>query len=184
MRLLKNLFQEDKPVTDDEVVQCFIEEAGEQHQLLTNAFTHWKQQISDRNSLITIRRSFHTLKGSGRMVDANIIGELAWSIENMLNKLLDGDIQVSAQMQELLDEVIQTLPELVADFASDNQQFTPEVLVFMEKADALFKGGLFVTDEEDEFGENNEPEQANQESETFETEAGTRHSATVSGRRL
>ena len=117
------------------------------------------------------------------MVGANIIGELAWSIENMLNKLLDGDIKVSNQMLELLDEVIQTLPELVAGFANDNQQFTPEVLVFMEKADALFKGGLFVTDEDDEFGEDEEPEQVKQdgfipkeipepapETDTFETE--------------
>ena len=170
---------ENKQTADDEIIQCFIEETEEQQKILTSTFNFWKKQTDHQESLITIRRGFHTLKGSGRMVGANIIGELAWSIENMLNRLLDGDIQVSDQMLELLDEVIQTLPELVTDFARDNQQFTPEVLVFMEKADALFKGGLFVTDEDDEFGGDEESEiiqqenfisEAEQITETFEEE--------------
>ena len=150
-------FAENKLAVDDEIIQCFIEETKEQQQILVSTFGRWKEQTGDRNSLVTIRRSFHTLKGSGRMVGANIIGELAWSVENMLNRLLDGEIQVSGQMLELLDEVIGMLPQLVNDFASDNQQFTPEVLVCTEKADALFRGSLFVTDEEDEFGEDDEP---------------------------
>ena len=159
-----------KQAADDEIIQCFIEETEEQHRVLTSTFNFWKRQTDHQESLVTIRRGFHTLKGSGRMVGANIIGELAWSVENMLNRLLDGEIQASKQMLELLDEVIQTLPELVSDFASDNQQFTPEVLVFMEKADALFKGGLFVTDEDDEFGGDEEPENVEQESFTPEAE--------------
>jgi chemotaxis protein histidine kinase CheA len=33
-----------------------------------------------------VRRAFHTLKGSGRMVGATDISEFAWAIENLLNK--------------------------------------------------------------------------------------------------
>ena len=37
-----------------------------------------------------IRRVFHTLKGSGRLVGAKTLGEFAWKTENMLNRVLDG----------------------------------------------------------------------------------------------
>jgi chemosensory pili system protein ChpA (sensor histidine kinase/response regulator) len=39
-----------------------------------------------------VRRSFHTLKGSGRMVGARDLAEFAWSIENLLNRLLDNTL--------------------------------------------------------------------------------------------
>ena len=41
---------------------------------------------SSSDALVTVRRSFHTLKGSGRMVGARDLGEFAWSIENLLNR--------------------------------------------------------------------------------------------------
>ena len=42
----------------------------------------------DRESLTTIRRGFHTLKGSGRMVGLNELGEMAWQCEQVMNKWL------------------------------------------------------------------------------------------------
>ena len=35
----------------------------------------------DREALVTVRRQFHTLKGSGRMVGLTELGELAWGVE-------------------------------------------------------------------------------------------------------
>ena len=43
-----------------------------------------------------MRRSFHTLKGSGRMVGAQLIGEFAWSIENLLNRADQSDDRAHA----------------------------------------------------------------------------------------
>ena len=47
----------------------------------------------DSESLQTMRRSFHTLKGSGRIVGASNIGEFSWSVENLLNRVIDGTVQ-------------------------------------------------------------------------------------------
>lgn len=135
---------------DQDIIDSFIEEAREQHQILATVYPQWQQQKGNRELLTTIRRCFHTLKGSGRMVGADVIGGLAWSVENMLNKLLDEEIQTSAPMLDLLREVVGMLPEVIDDFASDIQQLSPEVLVCMEKADALCQGSLFVTDENEE----------------------------------
>ncbi len=42
----------------------------------------------DQETLVTIRRHFHTLKGSGRMVGAKSAGELAWTVEDTLEPCL------------------------------------------------------------------------------------------------
>ena len=68
------------------------------------------------DALSEIRRSFHTLKGSGRLVGANVVGELAWSVENMLNRVIDGTIDMSEESGVLIKHVIELLPDLVADF--------------------------------------------------------------------
>ena len=43
---------------------------------------------TDKDTLTTIRRSYHTLKGSGRMVGLASFGEAAWAMERVLNAWL------------------------------------------------------------------------------------------------
>ena len=50
----------------------------------------WRALPEDSERLRPIRRVFHTLKGSGRLVGAKTLGEFSWKIENMLNRVLDG----------------------------------------------------------------------------------------------
>ncbi len=135
--------------SDDDIHEIFVEEASEVQQQLEALLPVWYRNLNDEACMNDIRRSFHTLKGSGRMVGAEVIGELAWSIENMLNSVIDGAIATSEPMLELLGEVINMLPELVRDFAADSQQLTPEVLICMEKADALGKGISFVIERDE-----------------------------------
>ena len=65
-----------------------------------------------------MRRSFHTLKGSGRLVGALNIGEFAWSIENMLNRVIDGTVADSPELIRVLDDTVAVLPTLVAEAKS------------------------------------------------------------------
>ncbi len=64
---------------DPELVKLFIEEAREELAKIERAFPVWDQNPLEREALVTVRRSFHTLKGSGRMVGARELGEFAWS---------------------------------------------------------------------------------------------------------
>ena len=61
------------------------------------------------------------------MVGAEDIGELAWSIEDMLNRVLDGRINCSAQMAELVEQTVQRMPLLITAFAEGLPLPTPEV---------------------------------------------------------
>ncbi len=101
---------------DDEIIEIFIEEAGEVLETLAEYFPQWKAKESDQDALVVVRRAFHTLKGSGRMVEAFDIGELAWSVENMLNRVIDRTIKTTPHVFHIIEAVIDIVPALVKAF--------------------------------------------------------------------
>ncbi len=98
---------------DPELVELFIEEAKEEIESITEVFADWLDKPDNRELLLSLRRSFHTLKGSGRMVGAQLIGDFAWSIENLLNKLINGTLAPSAPITSAATRGVEALPELV-----------------------------------------------------------------------
>jgi chemosensory pili system protein ChpA (sensor histidine kinase/response regulator) len=103
---------EPEPV-DPQFVELFIEEAKEEIASIQNSFPQWDQNPMDLESLALMRRSFHTLKGSGRMVGARSIAEFGWSIENLLNRIIDKTLSRTPGMMALLRSAVAVLPALV-----------------------------------------------------------------------
>jgi len=97
----------------------FIEEADEVLAELDTLVPSWQATQNDAE-LATIRRHFHTLKGSGRMAGADKIGELSWSVEDLLNRALDNQIETSTTFQELVSSSHQLIPALVTRFTQGN----------------------------------------------------------------
>lgn len=130
----------DEEPVDEELREVFIEEAGEVLETLGRYLPAWKADHDDRDALTEVRRAFHTLKGSGRMVRALVIGELAWSIENLFNRVLDRSIAASEPVQRVVDQVVALLPELVEEFAANAQRQRDDVDLLAATAHALSKG--------------------------------------------
>lgn len=107
---------ESDDLIDEEILEIFAEEATEVLETLGQSYPAWKQNSEDKEALTTTRRSFHTLKGSGRLVGATVIGELAWAVENLLNKIIAGTQPTTEEIWQLLDEVMALLPTLINDF--------------------------------------------------------------------
>ncbi len=103
---------------DPELVQLFIEEAREELAKITKQFPVWEQNPLEQDVLVTLRRSFHTLKGSGRMVGARELSEFAWASENLLNRLLDNTLTRSPAIVANLRETVAALPELIDQLES------------------------------------------------------------------
>src|SRR5205814_227789 len=98
---------------DPELLKLFIEEAQEELTRIQHCFPAWDHNPLERDSLVTVRRSFHTLKGSGRMVGARELSEFAWAIENLLNRLLDHTLSRTPPILEALRAAVGALPELI-----------------------------------------------------------------------
>ncbi|TMN20268.1 Hpt domain-containing protein [Pseudoxanthomonas sp. X-1] len=97
---------------DDEIRDVFLEEFDEEIGNLRQLLPLWLAKPEDLERLRPIRRVFHTLKGSGRLVGARLLGEFSWKIENMLNRVLDGSRPPSPAVQTLLQQATDTLPQL------------------------------------------------------------------------
>ena len=103
---------------DPELLEIFIEEAREEVAKIAGRFPLWERSSGDEAALLAMRRSFHTLKGSGRMVGARVLADLAWAIENLLNRLLDGTLERSAAIVSAVRESVEQIPQLVEQLAA------------------------------------------------------------------
>jgi chemosensory pili system protein ChpA (sensor histidine kinase/response regulator) len=102
---------------DEEIMQIFIEDATDVLQKINAAFPEWQANPDNQNALLELRRAFHTLKGSGRMVGASEISELAWPIEQLLNQIRDGKTRASEVIIALIQQVRDVLPALIEQLA-------------------------------------------------------------------
>ncbi|MFC3552362.1 Hpt domain-containing protein [Lysobacter cavernae] len=97
---------------DDEIREVFLEELDEEIRHLGDLLPVWRDAPEDGERLRPIRRVFHTLKGSGRLVGAKTLGEFSWKIENLLNRVLDGTRPASPAVIGLVEHAYAALPQL------------------------------------------------------------------------
>ncbi|MDR9436539.1 MAG: Hpt domain-containing protein [Thiohalophilus sp.] len=131
---------------DDEIIEIFMEEAEEEHANIQRLIPQWINNQQDEEALKDLRRSFHTLKGSGRLVGASDVGEFAWAFENMLNRVIDKTITPGPEMFQVLERAEQSLPEMFALFTKKERP-PQTILALMGYADALSQGKPVVLED-------------------------------------
>lgn len=90
---------------DDELLEVYLAEASEVHETIIACMQALRTHPDDHDQLITLRRAFHTLKGSGRTVGLTAMGEVAWAVEQVLNHLIDLRSGVGAPVLDFVDSV-------------------------------------------------------------------------------
>ncbi len=124
---------------DPELLELFIEEAKEEIASVKRNLPKWQEAPEDMETLITVRRSFHTLKGSGRMVGAERIGEYCWSVEGLLNKLINQTLARTPPMVDFIVEAVAAVPELVEQLEVGTEP-TSDINLLIARADAFAEG--------------------------------------------
>ena len=99
---------------DQDIRDVFIEEFDEELMNLGDLLPAWRAAPGNMERLRPVRRVFHTLKGSGRLVGARTLGEFSWKIESMLNRVLDGSRPASPAVVAMVNQAYEALPELNA----------------------------------------------------------------------
>ncbi|MEE8344310.1 MAG: Hpt domain-containing protein [Woeseiaceae bacterium] len=124
---------------DPELLELFIEEAKEEIASVKRNLPKWQEAPEDMETLITVRRSFHTLKGSGRMVGAERIGEYCWSVESLLNKLINRTLARTPPMVDFIVEAVAAMPELVEQLEVGTEP-TSDINLLIARANAFAEG--------------------------------------------
>ncbi|WP_295565367.1 Hpt domain-containing protein [uncultured Stenotrophomonas sp.] len=107
-------FDDDAENIDEDIREVFLEEFDDELANLGTLLPAWRMQPDNMDRMRPIRRIFHTLKGSGRLVGARTLGEFAWKIEGMLNRVLDGSRPATPAVLAMVDNAHAALPQLNA----------------------------------------------------------------------
>ncbi|MES2546647.1 MAG: Hpt domain-containing protein [Pseudomonadota bacterium] len=82
---------------DAELLDIYLTEAEEVLAHIAQNCQALRVNATDSEALIEVRRSYHTLKGSGRTVGLNTMGDIAGQVEQFLNAVLDKKAVLTAQ---------------------------------------------------------------------------------------
>ena len=105
-------------IEEDDLLDIFLEEAREVVQNGLAAIDALAAHPSEVAELTTLRRAFHTLKGSSRMVGLMEFGEAAWALEQVLNTWLADQKPASQPLLTLSGEAMQGFSRWVEDIAA------------------------------------------------------------------
>ncbi|HRH13914.1 MAG TPA: Hpt domain-containing protein [Azonexus sp.] len=130
------LAQSSHEAIDAELLAIFLEEAGEVLATIGRHAALLVANPSDNEALTTIRRSAHTLKGSGRMVGLVELGETAWALEQTLNMWMRQDKAVTPDLLDLIADAHRLFSRWVEALEQGNQP-TPDPRALVALAELL-----------------------------------------------
>ncbi|MDO8890804.1 MAG: Hpt domain-containing protein [Sulfurimicrobium sp.] len=113
------LAKETDETIDAEMLEIFLEEADEVLATVNESLAICHEQPNNKDALTTLRRSFHTLKGSGRMVGLWDLGEVAWGIEQVMNKWLQDEKHATPDLLALLGQAYNQFSGWVSGLKTD-----------------------------------------------------------------
>ena len=125
--------------SEAELLEIFLEEANEVLATMGEACMECQANPDDLDSLTVIRRGFHTLKGSGRMVGLNELGETAWRLELLMNGWLAEQKSASADLLRLVGQARGIFQDWV-DALRDNQLRTLPLAALLDAVDSVAQG--------------------------------------------
>jgi chemosensory pili system protein ChpA (sensor histidine kinase/response regulator) len=99
----KRLLTIDASALDAELLDIFLEEARDVLDSVEENRALLVDTPNDIETIRAVRRAFHTLKGSGRMVGLTELGELAWDVEKIHNQLLEGNYPATPAVQHMME---------------------------------------------------------------------------------
>jgi two-component system chemotaxis sensor kinase CheA len=134
----------------DELTSTFVNESRDQLIAMEDGLLRLEQNPDDADNLKAIFRAAHTIKGGSGVVECHFIEAFTHKVENVLDKLRNGEIPVSGELSTVMLECCDHIGALLDVLAAGRPQPDTEV---QARGDALlamlseqFLGGMRATD--------------------------------------
>jgi chemosensory pili system protein ChpA (sensor histidine kinase/response regulator) len=131
-----------RPAVNQELLEIYLDEAGEVLATINGALPDCRTQPQNRDALTTIRRGFHTLKGSGRMVGLMDLGEVAWEIEQVMNRWLEQQRAATPTLLRLISEATASFAIWVDELRAGSLKAEIDAAAIVELARKLKTGEI------------------------------------------
>ncbi|MGJ7522920.1 Hpt domain-containing protein [Variovorax sp. LT1P1] len=124
---------------EDDLQNIFLDEAREVLENGDAAVSLLAEDPTDVGELTVLRRAFHTLKGSSRMVGLTAFGDAAWSFEQVLNTWLADQRPATPELLSATERALKDFSAWVEAIAA-GQPHDWEPSAFSRVAEALRSG--------------------------------------------
>jgi chemotaxis protein histidine kinase CheA/ActR/RegA family two-component response regulator len=104
----------------EETLEVFRAEAEEHLQSIDSGVAALQRNPEDRENLQGIRRATHTLKGAAAMMGFGHIADLAHVFEDLLDRMMEGSIEIHTDALSLILDTSEALELLVTGRASEH----------------------------------------------------------------
>ena len=104
-----------------ELLEVFLEEAEDAMAGLAGWLPAWQADLADHRPLREIRRAYHTLKGSGRMLAADKAADFAWRVETLASQVLDRAREPTPAVAQALVQSTAAFHELLRHMQQGNE---------------------------------------------------------------
>lgn len=111
-----------------EFLALFRDEAEEELESIRGQFDRWRAHPEDDAALTSLYRSFQTLKGSGGLVGAQYLANLARLVAQLLDRLLERTRPADQPVMAFLDAVLTALPAVIATEAERRRTDQAELM--------------------------------------------------------
>jgi|GEM_PF-5720561 len=129
-----------------ELLEIFIGEAQEVLEVVHATLPAARAEPSSQPTLTVLRRSFHTLKGSGRMVGLTNFAEGAAAVEKLMNLWLAETRAATPDLLALLERAGADMQAWVAELAASGSSGRDSAAL-VDAATRMQQGGAFTMDE-------------------------------------
>lgn len=102
-------------------LKVFLQEADEQLELLDEDFIRLEKEMDNPELMQEIFRAAHTLNGSSGMIGYRKMADLTHHMEDLLDRLRKGAVQVTSEMVDALLRSLDALKILKDDLARDEE---------------------------------------------------------------
>ena len=103
---------------DEELLDIYLTEAEEVLAHVAQHLQTLRVNATDNEAVVEVRRGFHTLKGSGRTVGLEALGEVAWAVEKLMNHMMESKAVPSSAQLGLMEEASAAFAEWAAALRS------------------------------------------------------------------
>lgn len=141
----------EQAAVDEELLEVYLEEATEVLSAVAEQIQVCAEDPLNREAQTVIRRGFHTLKGSGRMVGLTDLGEVAWAVEQVMNRWLQEERAATPALVKLIESAGRAFQGWVNDLQAHGyaKVEADELMAFAERLKSGDDEGLAVPVEED-----------------------------------
>lgn len=129
--------------TDGELLGIFLEEAREVVSNGRAALQALAEEPANLSEQTVLRRAFHTLKGSSRMVGLDDFGQAGWAMEQMLNAWLAEQKAMPEPMRQLSGQALDAFEAWVGAIEAQADQHWQSA-PFRASADAMRLDARFI----------------------------------------